>query len=282
MTGRELLVVQGFPAYDSLLRDIQPWIEPHQPPIALCSFNLSRARVNLPPRSRKEFGHMAGNAMTVPIVAAVIQHILMHVVEEPTSVAPVFAPLLTFCTTTVHTAAESESVKSVSASDVFLTRVHRIKHKKRRTSVASPRSSTCSVVSIGSSSSDLSGAAAVATLVSSPASSISSISSCDAIVVSESQPSKPDTSAVVGAAACSRVVGMRGQMSARRQSVLALPSPVMNSIVAKGHVEAARSDVVNSSISDSDAHCDAVCFLSSSAAGNARVLFSCAIIHLFG
>ncbi len=78
MTGRELLAAQGFPSYISLARYMQPWLDDTDTPAALCSFNRSRAALGLAPRQRKRFGHMAGNAMCVPVVGAVMLWVLVY------------------------------------------------------------------------------------------------------------------------------------------------------------------------------------------------------------
>ncbi len=114
MTGRELLLAQGFPVYGSVLREMQPWLVDHEYPVAVCSFNRSRASLKLPPRSRKQFGSMAGNAMCVPVVAAYLTFIFMHVVQDDAACVRVPAPLTP--------ALSSPPAKQSTAADAFLIR----------------------------------------------------------------------------------------------------------------------------------------------------------------
>ena len=134
MTGRELLLAQGFPVYASLLREMQPWLVSHEHPIAICSFNRSRASIHLPPRSRKQFGSMAGNAMCVPVVAAFMLYSLMHVAQVPSASIP--AQIV------------ASNIKHCNAADAFFNSVSDRQKRRRRASSAgelaqSPQSDSC-------------------------------------------------------------------------------------------------------------------------------------------
>ena len=72
LSGRELLLCQGIPTYDVVLREMQPWVPLHRAPHALSSFNRTRSSAGLPPRQRREFSAFAGNTMCVPVIGAVI------------------------------------------------------------------------------------------------------------------------------------------------------------------------------------------------------------------
>ena len=94
LSGRELLLCQGIPTYDVVLREMQPWVPLHRAPHALSSFNRTRSSAGLPPRQRREFSAFAGNTMCVPVIGAVILYTLMHVEYDSDCGTPVPLPCL--------------------------------------------------------------------------------------------------------------------------------------------------------------------------------------------
>ena len=128
MTGRELLLAQGFPVYESCLRDMQPWLMDHEQPSALCSFNRSRASAHQPPRCRKSFGSMAGNAMCVPVVGAFVTFCLMHVVQDDS------------CRPKLVASPSLSALQPADSASDFFSAVRARQQKRRRTSQSSSSS----------------------------------------------------------------------------------------------------------------------------------------------
>ncbi len=223
MTGRELLASQGFPAYDGLLREMQPWVVPHESPVALCSMNRSRTCVNLPPRSRKQFGHMAGNAMTVPIVGAVMMYSFMHVVEDCSS-----GTALPRCLSLV-----SASATAAPAADAFFKQVQ-ARQRRRRSIEPSSNSSTSK--SLCSSASSPGG------------DSFLSRQHC-ALVSFSSSIGSTSAGNTAGSAGSSGSSSSSSTLGCRRSTVLALPAPVMNSVLVAGPVGATQD-------ADAEAACE--------------------------